>query len=261
MKDKNQIERGEEKGEPLFKPLSPSPKKDDIEHHTEKVSRNPSQKESKQVLLGHAIQIVILFVTMISVFLYYKFTGQQISQFENSIKSSDETTRRSIAIAESALSISKQSVAAQEKMSKIGMRGYISTYEVLDFRFSVGEQPKVLIQIKNDGKTPAHNIVSSSIVKTGSGVYQEEIDKIKKTYTAHGITLGAGNSHSILAVNEYDWRAIDSLNVSNGRLQIYVYGKIWYRDVFGENHITTYALGFDVVKQSFFSYPYFNSSN
>jgi hypothetical protein len=103
-------------------------------------------------------------------------------------------------------------------------------------------------------------MVSTSHFKNGK-VTEKDFDTLKCP-SMLGITIGSGQFRSIQTFTDSDIAPKDTENVyrsmSDRDRTLFVYGNIWYNDVFGDSHWVQYCVGYSKAGNSFFYDPDFN---
>jgi hypothetical protein len=139
--------------------------------------------------------------------------------------------------------------------AKIANRAYVvldNTQEPTGLK--VGEVLNVISEIKNVGKTPAKNMLSSSLVRILSEAPSKEPDNpITEAPEIGGNFLGPNltiqvvpQTHTIVNQDTLD-------GVKSGKLKIYVYTYTAYRDVFGNQQETATFVWYDYATKKYFS--------
>jgi hypothetical protein len=143
-----------------------------------------------------------------------------------------------------------------DEYSKAKTRAYLSPSSLGSYSFKSNEIWKVIIGITNTGETPAYNERSVSRFKCGEpdSADVDNIEVVQKT----GNTIGSKQTISLEATTPAKISTQDSINVQNGKCILFVYGKIWYDDHFGESHIAPYCIYFRPYKGDFVNYEKFN---
>jgi hypothetical protein len=152
----------------------------------------------------------------------------------------------------------------QERFSKIEMRAYIGFDSVVtrDFKFVIGQKGDMPYSITNVGGTPAYNVIATSKFKYGE-VTQKDFDAVQYPDTG-GATMGIEITRTYHASTESPVTSEDTLKVYKSihdkSLTLFIYGVIWYKDVFDTPHWTRYCVGRSAWrgKKIFFDNPEFN---
>jgi hypothetical protein len=149
-----------------------------------------------------------------------------------------------------------------EQMNKPEMRAYISVSKADFFKFRVGDQIKMNINITNTGRTPAHHISWTGIVVVNN-IQEDSIANIISR-TPHEENFSLGGTVPFIQkqiMKGYVLQQSDSLGIIKGTIPFYVIGEFVYEDIFGEKHFTHYCQLFDAVNNSFYMYGHYNDTN
>jgi hypothetical protein len=226
-------------------------------------------KESRFAKRGFVIQTILAGVGLITLigFIIFNITqhNDSVSALRLAKKSSDSAysaTKHSLAISESTLAVVKNSAANTEKFSKIEVRTYLNYVGEENHSFIPGHPIKIRLNFLNSGKTPAYDIRSRSFIKTGTGIFPQEIQFLKmsniKASENKGIVVGAGQDYFLEATA--DWILPDSNYIYKSRYTLYVYGEILYKDKFRENHYTHFGLAYRTsINQFMFEQNFFDA--
>jgi hypothetical protein len=182
-----------------------------------------------------------------------------VKTYSDAANVSAQAALRGVAVAESSIAVSKSIAKNQEEFSKIETRAYLSVGTVEEFNFTVGKHMKAKIDLMNVGKTPAYDFRSVSTIKTGTGVYRDEINSLVVPHE-HGRVIGSGQVAFIEADGAI-FRQQDSVAIYTGNYVLFVYGKVLYVDKFGDNHQTRYCIFFRIRDKSFMAYENWNDAN
>lgn len=148
-----------------------------------------------------------------------------------------------------------------ERFSVIESRAYIRYNGITDFSYwTVGENGNALSSILNVGKTPAYHVYSISKFKYGE-VEEGDWDNVN-ALTKNGVTLGAGQDMKIQAITSFAITIDDTIKVyksmTDKSLTLFIFGKVWYDDAFGNPHWIRYCQGYLHDRKEFFHSSNFN---
>lgn len=142
-----------------------------------------------------------------------------------------------------------QSKLAQEALGqsrealKITLRAYVSVDSVVSSGVTVGSRPGCHIVIKNNGQTPAHDVVCYSSVN----VLEVPLVEVPTQEPPAGIPVSRGTLGS-KAPSRFDSQRSTALDESEvealrvGVAALYCIGGVRYRDVFGDEHTTRFCV-------------------
>lgn len=126
-------------------------------------------------------------------------------------------------------------------------RAYISLAKSDVFDFERGRQAAVLLTFRNSGKTPASDLQvitqilqgPPNVVLDWDAVSRSNFPDAGRTYVTAGDTGVQHYSFPPQVTNE-DFDAI-----RNGSKRIYVFGKVFYKDAFGHDHVLEFCRWLD----------------
>jgi len=143
--------------------------------------------------------------------------------------------------------------AEQRKTTRADLRPYVT----VRFRSIEREGPKlrVHIRMKNKGKTPAHKLYSGgdAIALTAEqaaeqfALLQQLGGKMPTFGEPSPFTLAVGRGINTSGVSGADFDSETLLKVAHKQLKLYVYGTVYYEDVWGEKHETAYCFTIDLI--------------
>jgi hypothetical protein len=155
-----------------------------------------------------------------------------------------------------------EQVRIQEKFGRIEARAYICYDDIASYRLRINKPKKIEINFINTGKTPAHEFRSESkvmILDTPKEVSQIDVDNIT-TSKKKGRVVGTGQT--LIVVTDTCCLSLeDSLSIFRGKKCMFVYGRIFYEDVFGEPHFTNYCINFRADRFRFLLTTYGNNAD
>ena len=186
-------------------------------------------------------------------------TRESIELAKRTADSSDINNKRLIALNENSLDLVKNNATTTEKFAKIEVRPYLNYSGEENHSFIPGLPIKIRLNFLNNGKTPAYDIRSRTVIKIGTGISPKEIKLLEmsniKASDNKGIVVGAGQSYFIEATGS--WILPDSNYIYKSSYTLYVYGETLYRDKFRENHYTHFSLFYRPNGNIFLHYPGF----
>jgi hypothetical protein len=229
------------------------------------------------------IQIILAFCTIITLIAYILVSRHQFRQTEEAIRradtanfytrqsielakqngiSSDSLNRKAIQIADSSMKISKSIAEMQKEFTKKELRAYINISKERITGSYTNQDIIYFIDYTNTGKTPAFEIIGSANVKHGgTGVYENEISIYNKPNKGDFCSIaGAGATGSIGMGCKDKLCGIDSSVLHNGTQDFYIYGSIFYKDIFGDRHRTRFCYKYSFARNIFSTYKRYNDS-
>jgi hypothetical protein len=183
------------------------------------------------------------------VYIYVSFT--QINQTNEAIKSasdaanktdslnriSDSLSVKAINIADSSMKTSAKIAEMQEYFTKKELRAYIG---IVDIHFEVFQSGKEIIYdvgFTNTGKTPAYEIMGAGTCKTGgTGVYDNEICYFNEPIKGFDKDIKSNGLSGTFIISTKILTTTDSTLIKSGEINCFVYGVIFYKDIFREQH-------------------------
>lgn len=154
--------------------------------------------------------------------------------------------------------IADKTLKLTEKSNIISNRAYIVVPE-MTANLLAYNSVNVYFVIKNCGQTPAYDVRDSVCVKIiQSGT---EPDTTKFTHSIGKTTYGSqdeqsDNIQSVEIIGESDLKQIES-----GSLKIYFWGRITYKDIFGNRHITRFCSEYVADAGKFRTYKNYDEAN
>ena len=165
---------------------------------------------------------------------------------------------------------------ARDRNTKMELRAYLS---IKDFNFiSYNNNGSIVYQVivVNTGKTPAYDIYPTGNVKIWdiskhgeitwcSGVWDKDWDKFKKvdfkkSHTPQDVK-GGGLDIVFTCFVDNNLSSQDSVDIVKGNHPLYVYGIIFYNDIFKTQHKIRFCRILDPASRSFFAYERYNDED
>lgn len=142
---------------------------------------------------------------------------------------------------ERALQIAESQLLLSEKSNKAQIRSYLTVARMEPFQTTGGDQLSVKVFIKNVGQTPARiKYVAGMAWMTDQQTISPIEDGPPATTYYHFIdVLPQGSEDEILVICD-DCSLIEKLNGTD-KADIFVYGRIEFTDIFGDDHWMTFA--------------------
>ena len=176
-------------------------------------------------------------------------TNTLAQQAERSNEIAEKTLKTNEALSKIAL---KQGIV----ISRLEQRAWISVLSVQNIKPQNDKPLNIPVTIKNTGKTPALDVTAlacASVVKKNvkpTFSYNKILDPIQSRMIIlpndeKTTEINIEDSQRISADGKLTKEAIDYLN--SGKETIYIYGKITYKDIFDEQHWTTFCYIYNPV--------------
>jgi hypothetical protein len=188
-----------------------------------------------------------------------KWARESADSSAKDIRQSLALTERNVAIADSSLKATRQSIFHAERVSKYDLRPYIVTDPTaFDISLIVNQPITAKITIRNIGKTPAYNYFHVNLCYTFLTTYADYSEEkfIKKCFEQSGWHKEEGHSigSNLPEVKDGIYGNLtleDSIGVFNGNMKLIFSGLVSYSDIFKERHFTWYCFEFDIKKSVF----------
>jgi hypothetical protein len=122
-------------------------------------------------------------------------------------------------------------------------RQQLRAYLLIESALRLGEHddhPEFQIVIKNFGQTPAYHVRSWILIRPGDREGQGGLPVPSRTAEVSDAALGPGGSFAMGGRYQGDWDEAGLEDFESGRLALYVYGEISYRDTFRRRHYTRF---------------------
>jgi len=176
---------------------------------------------------------------------------------------SDSLNRKAIEIADSSIKISKKIAALQEIFTKIELRPYVMIDSIFPI-IAVNQNFKYIVYMSNSGKTPAYKAtINCSFKFSKTGVYEDNINKINRPPVNDAIyeTLGNGNKDMINCIFRTMINTMIFNKIRSGEITLYLFGCIFYEDIFGDEHQTCFCWRYAPLENRFYTYERYNYAN
>jgi hypothetical protein len=230
---------------------------DDSENPPKKWYFKPILPQIKWKEIGEILALVVAFIVCA---IYWKQLNVMSGQLRE-IQGGSSQTSQLIANAAHEASNSDKSLKATIDNFHLEQRAWIGVKQIVVGPLNANEPLKIDVVLTNTGKTIG--TVTSTISKVLPSFHEEDIDKFisspewmekdrERRMTPPRVTLVFPNfefAFQILSPGPlYDWQA---KSIQSGQIQIYVFGDIYYSDVFGRSHFTKFC-GFYVPSAKMF---------
>lgn len=217
------------------------------------ISSNPDEREQEQKekpffeVADHKAQIRMADYALIGILLGI-FGSYLLLRTLLYTRDAADAARDTLDVARKTLNLSRDT--AQKEL-----RAYLSVEKVITdsklqaqgiMRPAAPERPNfspidVLITVKNTGQTPANNVrfcIQCDIVEKDSGWTLELEEEKSRSLGSIGPSMSKFSKRSVKRGDDLEWHNLQDGLVS-GKDTLYVYGKIWYDDIYGDEHQTS----------------------
>lgn len=184
-----------------------------------------------------------------------KKMGESITKTDKLIGATSDLAKE----AKRSADIANEGVKLTRKALRLDQRAWVGPLAVNKISIKPGVENELEIVITNTGKTPALNMESHVMLhfmpasKPMTFGYLPPKERVVDTLYPHGqITLMT--SKFILTIPQMEY-----LKMSESIL--YTYGKITYKDIFGESHLTTFCFKVETTLESAISCEVYNAAN
>jgi hypothetical protein len=131
-----------------------------------------------------------------------------------------------------------KSVEVTEDTAKRQLRAYVGTISVPVEKLSVGAPPRICINIRNFGLTPAYKLQSwIDIVHAGT---ESEVEQYSLPFRESLIVLYPSGKNGNLCTADFDLDRELYDHLMDGTKNIYLLGQFRYEDAFGDVRITAF---------------------
>lgn len=187
---------------------------------------------------------------------------EAIELAKQSGRSSDSINRKSILIADSSMKVSKKIAEMQEKFSKAELRAYLAIENFKLITFQSNKSITYEIYFTNTGKTPAYEITNTFGNKIGgTGIYDNEISNVERPIKENEIDmLGSGLNNKITIYHSDILSKTDSTLVHSEQKYFFIFGSIFYKDIFGDRHRTRFCRVYLASENIFYAYKHYNDA-
>lgn len=156
------------------------------------------------------------------------------------IRAAGEKTDRMIAHAEAQGVTARESLDLSRDTAKKQLRAYLTVAEAM-LRFNTAWIAEPQVHIQNCGKTPAYDVRQWIATKMEQLPLRWPLPSPPNELPERGTVIGAGNRDIMVADSHIIPEEVRPVFGTQGAV-LYVYGRISYRDVFGDWHYTNYRL-------------------
>jgi hypothetical protein len=167
--------------------------------------------------------------------------SQSISAVAGAIES-ERNTRAQLQIAQKQAQAAQDSVAILQEQMRLDQRAWIGPTNEVKSIFMAGQRGLFSVVLKNSGKTPAlhlHNLAHSKTLDKGENIEFTYHSSTPPELSETTIQPQAEFTLNIWGIGPINQKQIDNMHA--GIWVTYTYGKIDYRDIFGELHHTTFC--------------------
>lgn len=156
-------------------------------------------------------------------------------------------TEKAVEEAGTATKAAQDAVAVTRDSGERQLRAYIHIDKALLKEFGSGKRPKIVLQIRNAGQTPAHNLTvdTAMVFRT-----PDHADFTPPPISAAPSVLGPGMTCSKVEQSVDPISAELYSSVIQGKEVLYVFGAVLYCDGFGAERETRFAYRYDTENLS-----------
>jgi len=257
-------------------------------------SNNPSQNDKKKSLwqrwkridISARSQIILAILTFLTLVTYVIISIHQSNLTRDAIaesaisnfytKQSLLKTQKAIALQEESLKHSVKTdydngilaikdTLASDRNTKMELRAYLAI-DSMKIRNITINGIELILKIMNTGKTPAYNIVLVFAGKPdGTGIYKKEMDElIKHRSDTNAEMHGNGMSFTLEYTLHLGDNPIVNQQIISGEKDFYIYGIIFYDDIFKIRHRTRFCYRFYNMPPlgcKYITYKYYNDGD
>jgi len=135
----------------------------------------------------------------------------------------------------------KKQISIYEQTTKFDLRAYIAMKDISIASPNIGSYPNGLFRYENIGKTPAYNCRHCiTILVDTIDITRNEIEKLIKE-PVKGLTVGANMPIRMQVPSKIAFNDSICTNIKNGKLKFYIFGSIFYDDIFKEKHFAHFC--------------------
>lgn len=151
--------------------------------------------------------------------------------------------------AERAADAAMRSADIAADTSKKQLRAYVRKSSAQIEELVVGLSPRVTVEFDNVGSTPAHEVVSWLGVNVTIAPTEPDLSPPKDRDSFSRGSLAPRESKSV-SMTLPIWTAENETAFREGRVSIFAYGEVTYRDIFGEEWSTCFRLLHDRTRRT-----------
>lgn len=169
--------------------------------------------------------------------------------------SSDASMRDMLKHAEASADAANRSAESAQALVHLGQRAWVTVVRCDPVRGVIGQVPRVVTTyITNTGETPALDVIVRQDHRIETGLLNTFPDIDDAKHVRAGV-LGPGGTFPVetevlrttigqrpLKKLRYDIPEAIQEALLDGTMHLYIYGKVIYRDIFGEEHTTMWCL-------------------
>jgi len=217
---------------------------------------------------GVMLNLVMIIVFALSIWYQGNLTQRSLSKTDLAIEvaqNSDIHTRiisdtnskqfrQTIELAKRSLDFTKASDSASEIFRKIELRAYVSIKEIKNIDILKEKIFNAGVFMENTGRTPA---IKARLVwglkKYRKCLYDADFEMLRKIDTTSGENLHPGIPQ-LIEIQSPGWNisSLDSTWIVKQEFYLFIFGYIFYDDIFGDSHENKFALIYDPEAKSFY---------
>jgi hypothetical protein len=240
----------------------------DLGHIPEK-QEGPGEYESSRNVSKYAraqtwFAGMLVLIAAIQALIYF-WTMQEIERQANAADSTISQNRRSIAVAESSLSLAKinadsslsitrRSAERSEQLARLGLRAWVGFGQIGNVEILTGTRSGFSLPIFNAGQTPAFNVIftwGDAVTDKVETDIETDYAKLARNNLRHlptdtrYFTLAPGDTVHTFIKSRHVFNARQVGLMNTGDITYDVMTEIVYEDIFGVRHFTRLHLRYD----------------
>jgi hypothetical protein len=149
---------------------------------------------------------------------------------------------------------------ARERNVRKELRAYLNVDSIHAYKSRNGEV-RIQLFFTNSGKTPAYNVSYAVFFNSGSNGLEKDLSKKinNQKYYKGNYFIGSNGRFSPFFPRDY----LDAIfiNVDKSEETMYLWGKLLYKDVFGNSHYCLFCYGYNSSRNHFYPYEKYNESD
>jgi len=171
--------------------------------------------------------------------LRHQITVDSIRTGSDSVRAIADHKRDSILIYNS-----QRTVEIGDSSMRINSRAFLMFSGAKFDTLAGGQRAQITTQIENAGKTPAYHLWFWAYADTSLREYSKRMKEGRDTIPANNVSLGSGITISLIIgikgmTGQWTQRGVDM--IKSGKMKVFIYGIITYKDAFGEGHFTKFC--------------------
>jgi hypothetical protein len=157
----------------------------------------------------------------------------------NFLERAERISAQAAQAAQDSAEATKKAVELSDRTAERQLRAYVVATKASLDRLGIGQIPKVVVELKNAGQTPAYKFRSRINIFGGPNPLPQSPPLVDGDAVS---ILGPGESHFLGASMTATIGAAEMAEIIAGRRTIYVQGLLKYEDAFGKERFTKFSL-------------------